>query len=97
MGLKLREAIQGAPRISQVIHGSIVMVKRFCGGANCRCQKGHKHCSMYISQRYKGKTRMIYIPKRSESRVRCYVSNYQKFKMVMDQVTEINIQQLTKG
>ncbi len=93
---KLREATQGMPRITQVVHGSIVIVNRSCGKANCRCQKGFKHSSLYISQRYKGKTRMIYIPKRSETKVRDFVSNYHKLKVVMNKVTNINIRVLTK-
>ena len=95
--IKLREATKGMPRISKVVHGSIVIVKRLCGKTNCRCQKGFKHSSLYISQRYKGKTRMIYIPQRSEAKVREFVNNWHKLKTIMDKVTVINIQTLTKA
>ena len=94
---KLREAIQRMPRITRVVHGSMVIVNRSCGKTNCRCQKGFKHSSLYISQRYKGKTRMIYIPKRSEAKVRDFVNNYHKLKAIMNKVTGINIRMLTKG
>jgi len=95
--IKLREAAKGTPNITQVVHGSIVIVKRLCGKTNCRCQKGFKHSSLYISQRYKGKTRMIYIPHRSEARVRDFVKNWHKLKAIMDKVTDINIRILTKA
>ncbi len=94
---KRRDATKGMPRITEVVHGSIVIVNRSCGKTNCRCQKGFKHSSLYISQRYRGKTRMIYIPKRSEANVRRFVSNYQKIKVVMDRVSDINLHLLTKG
>ena len=94
---KRREAAKGMPRITEVVHGSVVIVNRSCGKVNCRCQKGFKHSSLYISQRYKGKTRMIYIPKRSEADVRRFVNNYRELKVVMDKISDINIRMLTKG
>ena len=94
---KRREAAKGMPRITEVVHGSVVIVNRSCGKANCRCQKGFKHSSLYISQRHKGRTRMIYIPKRSEAEVRRLVNNYRKIKVVMDKISDVSIQMLTKG
>ena len=94
---KRREAAKGMPRITEVVYGSVVIVNRSCGKANCRCQKGFKHSSLYISQRYKGRTRMIYIPKRSEANVRRFVNNYHQLKVVMGKVSDINIGILTKG
>jgi hypothetical protein len=40
---------------------------------------------------------MIYIPKRSEAAVRQCISNYRKFKAVMDKISDVNIKMLTKG
>ena len=94
---KRREAAKGMPRITEVVHGSMVIVNRSCGKTNCRCQKGFKHSSLYISQRYKGRTRMIYIPKRSETDVRRFINNYRDLKVVMDKISEMNIRMLTKG
>ena len=94
---KRRKASVGIPRIQEVIRGSIVTMKRYCGKAGCRCQKGFKHCSLYISQRHAGKTRMIYIPKNSEVSVRRLIDNYRKLKTIMDKMSDMNIQMLTKG
>ena len=94
---KRREAAKGMPRIQEIMRGSIVMMDRHCGNASCRCQKGFKHRSLYVSQRYKGKTRMIYIPKRSEATVRRLINNYRKVKAVMDRISDVNITMLTKG
>jgi hypothetical protein len=94
---KRSETAKGAPRIGEIIRGSIVMMDRHCGNARCRCQRGFKHRSLYVSQRYKGRTRMIYIPKRSEATVRLYISNYLKFKGVMDKISDVNIRMLSKG
>jgi hypothetical protein len=92
-----REAAKAIPPIRNVIHGSIVIMDRSCGKAGCRCQKGFKHRSLYISQRHDGKTRMVYVPKRSEEKIALLISNYRKIKDAMNKFSEINIKQLTKG
>ena len=94
---KHRETSKRAPRIQEVIRGSIVIMARSCGKANCRCQKGAKHRSLYISQRHAGKTRMIYVPKSSEVLARRLIDNYRRIKMIMDEMSEANIRKLTKG
>ena len=94
---KRGKAAKEAPQICEVIRGSIVMMDRHCGNTSCRCQRGFKHRSLYVSQRYQGRTRMIYIPKRSEAAVRLYISNYRKFKAVMDKISDVNIKMLTSG
>jgi hypothetical protein len=91
-----REMAKGAPKIQEVVRGSIVIMNRVCGKATCRCQKGLKHSSMYVSQSYRGKTRMIYIPKRSQIAVRRFIGNYLKIKNVMNRMSEVNIKMLTK-
>ena len=80
-----------------VLRGSLVIVKRHCGKPNCHCQKGFKHQSLYLSQNYKGKTRMVYISKHTEGAVRRYIKNYQKHKVTLNQLSDINIKLFTKG
>lgn len=96
--LKARRAVaKGAPSLQDVVRGSIVIMERHCGKAGCRCQKGFKHRSLYISQRHNGRTRMIYVPKRSQADVRRLVNNYRKIKAVMDEVSDVNIQMLKRA
>lgn len=84
-----------APPIEEVIHGNIVTVARKCGKPSCRCRKGLKHHSMYISQSAKGKTRMVYIPKKHEDEVRRLVQNYKRLKVVLGRVSEYNLMMLS--
>lgn len=93
---KRRQAAKGMPRSQEVVRGSLVVMDRHCGKSGCRCQKGFKHRSLYISQRYKGSTRMIYVPKRSEAKARKWIDNYRQLKIVLDKISDINIQILTK-
>ena len=94
---KRRKSAKEMPRVEEILRGSIVMVKRYCGKANCRCLKGHKHRSLYISQSNKGESRLIYIPQRSEKEVRRLIGNYQVFKRAIEEISRINMQLVTSS
>lgn len=85
------------PCINDVIRGSIVAMERACGKKNCRCLKGRKHKSLYISQYHKGAGRMVYIPKANEEKVLRLVKNYQLLKSVIHKASELNIGRFTAG
>ena len=78
------------PSIDDVIRGTAVVMTRTCGKAGCRCGRGHKHKSIYISQYSKGAGRMIYIPKRNEKTVLRLIKNYRILKSAIGKASEIN-------
>ena len=92
---KRRKAVKEMPRVEEILRGSIVMVQRYCGKANCRCLKGFKHRSLYVSQSNKGQSRLVYIPQRSEKEVRRLIRNYQALKAIMEEISRINMQLVT--
>ena len=55
-----------------IAHGSLVRMERRCGRENCRCARGELHASWYLSVWENGRTRMVYIPKAWEERVRAW-------------------------
>jgi hypothetical protein len=91
-----RKIIGQIPKIEECLRGSLVIMKRTCGKLNCRCQKGRKHKGIYLSQSYKGKTRMLYLPQGAEDKAHQYVKNYQKIKNILNSLSDININLLTK-
>ena len=80
-----------------IIRGSLVIMKRACGKSGCRCLKNSPHKSLYISQSFKGKTRMIYVPRASEEVVRQGVLEYHRMKDLMDELSDIHLKLLSKG
>lgn len=90
-----RKSVKIAPNLEDLIRGSVVRVERVCGKKNCMCRNGLKHRSMYISQSVRGKTRMTYIPKRSENKAFRLVENYRKLRVIIGRVSEYNIMLLT--
>lgn len=85
------------PAIDDVIRGSAVIMERVCGSESCRCLKGHKHRSLYISQYHKGSPRMVYIPKANEKKVFKLVDNYRILKAAIYKASELNLGRLTAG
>jgi len=91
-----KKMLSRMPKLEKSIRGSLVIMNRFCGKPNCRCRKGQKHKSVYLSQSQKGKTKMIYIPETSVKKTKEYIKNYQKTKGVLNILSDINIKLLKK-
>ena len=81
--------------VDDVICGSAVIMERVCGSSSCRCLKGHKHRSLYVSQYHKGGPRMIYIPKTNEKKVLGFIRNYQIIKSAMRKSSKQNLRRFT--
>lgn len=91
-----KKAYDTIPRSIEMIKGSLVIVARVCGKANCRCVKGHKHKSLYLSQSRGGKTIMTYIPKRAEKKVSAAVMRHKEMLAGINKISDFNIELLTK-
>ena len=92
-----RKIFRKIPRSQEVIRGTLVIMARRCGKINCRCQRGHKHKSLYLSQSHQGKTCMTYVPRQAEKKVKEAVERYQTIKSELNELSKVNIQLLIKG
>jgi hypothetical protein len=78
------------------VHGSVIEMARVCGNPRCKCAvKGEKHVSLYIEQTRKRKTRMKYIPKAWEERIRRWASNYRKASDLLEGISNEGWSRLT--
>jgi len=75
-----------------IVHGTGVTMKRTCGKKRCRCQRGEKHESLYLSQTRNGKQSMIYIPRNAEKDLIQWIKNYKALIKIIDELSEINVQ-----
>ncbi len=85
---RILKAIELNPRI---IKGSPVSLARECGRPNCRCLKGKKHVSLYVSQSYKARTKMTYIPHRYEKTVKECADSYRRLLKAIGELSEVNL------
>lgn len=80
-------------RLAQLLHdhdvicGSVVSMARTCGKAGCRCARGEKHVSLYLSTKTEGKRRMLYIPDELEQEVRERVAAYHEVERLTQVVS----------
>ena len=77
---------------SKFIKGTPVILKRKCGQKGCKCVKGEKHSSLYLSKSVKGKTAMTYIPKKYEQEIYSGVEKYKTIIKKIEKISEINLE-----
>jgi hypothetical protein len=89
-------------RLAQLLHdkeivlGSLVEMKRKCGKATCKCVEGQKHVSLYLCCRYKGKRKMICLPKESEKDAREAHGRYRAMQRMLEVISTASIERLLK-
>lgn len=81
-------------RSEGIVHGSLVRMERTCGGKNCRCTRGEKHVSLYLSVWEGGRTHMVYIPKAWEERVREWVTRDKELREVLLELSRLSVKRL---
>src|SRR4030042_2337579 len=73
-------------RLSQLLHqgglmrGNLVTMARTCGNPRCRCARGEKHVSLYVSKSTEGKQRLTYVPKDWEEKIREWVDRHHRVR-----------------
>ena len=79
-----------------LVRGCLVTMRRVCGNANCRCARGEKHESQYLSQSRKGQAKLTYIPDELVPQIRSWIDNYQKVQRWMEEISDRQLEQLSE-
>jgi len=94
---------QTRSRLAQLFHdrmilnGSLVSMARTCGNPRCKCTRGHKHVSLYLSIRTPKGRKMIYVPARLEQTVRDWVAHAHQARRLLDQVSQTCLQRFLQA
>ena len=62
-----------------LIRGAFGTRARVCGKPGCRCLRGEKHVSKYLSATDGGRVRQVHVPQSDEQHVRESVERYRSF------------------
>lgn len=81
---------------NRLLRGTLSVRKLTCGKLQCRCTRGQPHLSLYLVQSQKGKPRQLYVPKQWEDRVRKAVEDYQELQALVEELSELEWQCLTR-
>ena len=93
---------QARSRLTQLVHeetllcGSLVTMARTCGRKGCKCCRGEKHVSLYLSTRPNGKRKMIYIPAEAEKKAEAGVRTYQEACRLMRRISNEQLARLLR-
>ena len=86
---KLLKLLAGANPIARA---SLVSMARSCGKKNCRCAKGEKHVSLYLSTRVGKSRKMIYVPPELEREARTLVENLRAVEELIEKMSQASLE-----
>lgn len=89
---KGQEIAKGLGYRGHLLKGSMVKYYNVCGKKDCRCKKGKKHGPYLYVSVYEGKkTRLIYVPRGMESKVREWVGNVRELHKRVSEISRLNV------
>jgi hypothetical protein len=80
-----------------LIRGTLTVRERVCGRPNCRCARGEKHASLYLTSKHHGQPRQLYIPREREAEAREWVENFRRVRQLLEQISELYWERLKGG
>lgn len=80
----------------ELLRGTLSIRERVCGKSNCKCQRGEKHVSLFLTRSKDGKVEQRYIPKEKEELVRQWVNNYKDVQELLEKISSIYWDRLKK-
>lgn len=92
---EIRSRMANVVHSKPVVRGCLITMRRVCGNANCRCARGEKHESQYLSQSRKGQAKLTYIPDELLPQVRTWIDNYQRVQRWLEEISDHQLEQLT--
>ena len=73
-------------RPRRMVKGSLYQMGRSCGNPNCKCAKGEKHISWYLSRKIERKTKLTYIGRIVPSYLAERVKGYQRHQKLLARI-----------
>jgi hypothetical protein len=69
---------------------------RTCGKKTCKCAKGEKHVSLYVSLKVGRTRKMIYVPPALEETVRAWAGNYREAAALWEKMLQEYLERFLK-
>ena len=80
-----------------LLAGSLVTMARYCGKSRCRCRRGQKHVSLYLSIGHGKGRKMIYVPAELEPLVRQGVQAHLQARQLGEEVSQACLQRFLQA
>lgn len=79
-----------------LLRGNLVRMARTCGKPGCRCTRGQRHVSWYLSQSQGGKSRLLYVPAAWLPRVREWTQRYAHIRRLLYELSALYCERLRR-
>ena len=80
----------------EFVRGTLSVRERVCGKPNCKCQRGEKHVSLFLTRGKDGKIEQLYIPTEKEELVRNWVENYHDIQDLLEKISSLYWERLKR-
>lgn len=74
----------------RMVVGSLYQMRRCCGNPNCKCARGEKHVSWYLSRGVQGRTKLVYIGRVVPAWLSERVQRHQRYQRLLAQVRKLD-------
>lgn len=82
-------------RAGDFVRGSVVVLRRPCTYRRCRlCREGKKHPATYLSLKEKGRTTLVYLPKRLVGDAQRWVGEWRRLDELLKEMSRTNVEVL---
>ncbi len=79
-----------------IARAGLVSMARSCGKKPCKCARGQKHVSLYLSARVGRSRKMIYVPPELEGRARALVENFRSVEGLIEKMSQASLARFMK-
>lgn len=91
---RLRSQLHLLIKDADFMRASLIVLKRRCGKARCRCLKGELHTSPAVEQHQKGKTRLKTLPREQQAEVKQWIENWYRAQELLESLSEVQWKKL---
>jgi len=84
---EIRSRLKPYISCQEFVRGTLSVRERVCGKPNCKCVKGKKHVSLFLSRGKNGKVEQLYIPKEREELARRWAKNYRVVQELLEKIS----------
>lgn len=95
-GSKARSRLTGMLQSRPMLRAGLVSMARTCGKKGCKCARGEKHVSLYVSLKVGRTRKMIYVPPAMEEQVRTWAANYREAAALWEKMLQEYLERLLK-
>lgn len=95
-GRKARSRLTSMLQTRPMLRAGLVSMARTCGKKSCKCAKGEKHVSLYVSLKLGRTRKMIYVPAGLEEQVRSWAGNYREAAALWEKMLQEYLERLLK-